>query len=75
VHLYAGGYPTGLIDAEFYGTHQTPPSQPLELTYGWREDGQSKTHLESVPAGATEHRFHIQTAKTITDEFVRLAAP
>jgi hypothetical protein len=75
VHLYAGGYPTGLIDAEFFGIHQTPPPQPLELTYGWREDGQSKTHREAVPAGAAEHRFHIPTAKSIADEFVRLAAP
>jgi hypothetical protein len=75
VHLYAGGYPTGLVDAEFYGIRQTPPPQTLELTYGWREDGQSKTHSQSIPAGAAEHRFHVPTAKSITDDFVRLAAP
>ncbi len=75
VHLYAGGYPTGLIDAEFFGIHQARPPQPLELTYGWREGGQSKTHHEKIPAGSKEHRFSIATGNLVADEFVRLAAP
>jgi hypothetical protein len=74
-HLYAGGYPTGLIDAEFYGIHQTPSPQPLELTYGWREEGQLKTHSESIPTGAAERRFHVPTGAAIEDEFVRMTAP
>jgi hypothetical protein len=75
VHLYGGGYPTGLIDAEFFGIHRTPPPQPLELTYGWRDAGELKTHAESIPAGAGERRFHVPTGQSIRDEFVRLAAP
>jgi hypothetical protein len=75
VHLYGGGYPTGLIDAEFYGVYKTPPPQALELTYGWSEDGHSKMHAEMIPAGAAEHRFHVPTGSEITDGFLRLAAP
>ncbi len=74
-HLYAGGYPTGLIDAEFYGLHATTAAQSLELTYGWREGDQAKTHKETIPADATEHRFQVATGETIVDDFVRLAAP
>jgi hypothetical protein len=75
VHLYAGGYPTGLIDAEFFGLHQTAAPQALELTYGWNENGQAKTHVEQIPAGAAEHRFHIPTGANLADEYIRLAAP
>jgi hypothetical protein len=75
VHLYAGGYPTGLIDAEFFGVHDTASPQSVELTYGWLEDGLTKTHRESIPAGAAEHRFRVPTGATLTDQFIRLAAP
>jgi hypothetical protein len=75
VHLYGGGYPTGLIDAEFFGLLPTAPPQALELAYGWKENGQSRTHVEKIPAGAAEHKFHVGTAAEIVDEFIRLKAP
>lgn len=75
VHLDAGGYPTGLIDAEFYGLYQTAPPQPLEVTYGWRENGVLKTHTEPIPAKVDKHAFHVATGASIADDFIRLAAP
>lgn len=75
VHLYAGGYPTGLLDAELYGLYQTQKPQALELTYGWSENSQSKSQLEKIPTGAAQHSFQIPTGADLTDEFIRLAAP
>jgi hypothetical protein len=75
IHLYAGGYNTGLIDAELFGLQHTPPPPPLELTYSWRENGEPKTHRERIPAGAESHAFHVDTGNDVVDEFVRLAAP
>lgn len=75
VHLYAGGYATGLIDAEFFGVHKTSPPQQLELTYGWRDGDRSITHRETIPAGAEKHAFYVATGEDLRDEFVRLVAP
>jgi hypothetical protein len=75
VHLYAGGYPTGLIDAEFYGLYESAPPQPLELTYGWQEKGQTKTHTEQIPAGARELTFQVPSGEELRDEFISLTAP
>ncbi|MEK6234182.1 MAG: hypothetical protein N2C14_05695 [Planctomycetales bacterium] len=73
-HLYAGGYQTGLIDAQFYGVHQTAAAGSVKLTYAWREDGQLKTHAETIPPGAGERRFTVPTGKDVEDEFIRLEA-
>lgn len=73
--VYQGGYQVGLMTAEVYGVHQTPPPQPVKLTYAWNEGGTVKTHVEQVPAGKAEHRFQVPTGKTITDEYVRMEVP
>lgn len=75
VHLYAGGYQTGLIDFDLYGVHQTGKPQPLTLTYGWKEGNADKTHMEQIPAGKQQHRFRVPTGAKITDHLIRLEAP
>jgi hypothetical protein len=75
VHLYAGGYQTGLVTAELYGVYRTPPPQAVKLTYGWKEGSTAKTHVENVPAGARELKFRVPTGATIVDDFIRLEAP
>ncbi len=73
-HLYAGGYATGLISAEFYGVYQTPPPRELKLTYAWREGDTLRTHEETIAAGVSEHKFRVPTGAKVTDDFVRLEA-
>lgn len=72
VHLYAGGYQTGLMHVEMYGTHQTTPAQAATVTYAWKEAGQVKTHTEKIAAGAKEHTFQVLTGAAIVDEYVRI---
>jgi hypothetical protein len=75
VNLYQGGYQGSLITAELYGTYHTPASQPMKLTYGWKEGGQLKTHSEAIPAETREHRFRVPTGSAIVDDFVRMEVP
>jgi hypothetical protein len=76
--LFADGHKTGLMDAQLYGIyHQVYPTNetgPLEVTYGWKENGQLKTHVEKVGAGAEEQKWKVPTGTSIRDEFVRIAA-
>ena len=73
--VYGGGYQTGVITAEIYGVYETRPPQALSLVYGWKDNGQTKTHHEQVPASASEHRFRVPTGEKIVDEFIRLEVP
>jgi hypothetical protein len=75
VHFYQGGYQTGLIDAQIYGVHRTPAPSDATLTYGWKESGESKTHVEQVKAATAEHQFTVPTGKNVVDEFVRIEVP
>lgn len=75
VNLYAGGYPTGMIAAEWYGIYRTPPPAAAKLTYGWKEAGAAKTHVENLPAGVKEHKFQVPTGANIADDFIRLEVP
>jgi len=72
VHLYGGGTLAGLMAAELYGVHATAAPQAMKLTYGWKEDGKPKSHVEQVPAGARERKFKVPTGKTIVDDYVRM---
>jgi hypothetical protein len=75
VNLYQGGYQPGLMTAELYGIHATPPPQALRLTYAWKESGQRKTHVEDIPAGTRAHPFQVPTGKSVEDLFVRMEVP
>jgi hypothetical protein len=75
VHLYAGGYQTGLLQAQFYGVHSTAEPQELELSYGWKEQDELKTWRKSIPAGVSEQAFQVPTGDQLTDQFVRLSVP
>ena len=72
--LYAGGHQTGLIEAQLYGIQEMPRPGEVELTYGWKENGELKTASQRIPAGATEQSWKIATGEKIRDEFVRLSA-
>ena len=74
VHLFGGGTLAGLMAAELYGVHATPPPGAVKLTYAWKEGGALKTHSENVPAGKAEHAFKVPTGKQIVDEYVRIEA-
>jgi hypothetical protein len=74
-YLDGGGYQTGLISAELYGVYRTPPPQAARITYAWKEGGELKQHIERVPAGVKEHRFHVPTGDQIVDELVRIEVP
>ncbi len=73
-NVYAGGYTTGLIDADLYGVYRTAKPQAARIIYGWKEGGELKTHSEDVHAGKAEHVFTVPTGKNIVDEFVRIEA-
>ena len=72
--MYAGGSPTGVIDARLYGVYRTPPPGAVTLEYGWREGGELKTHTVKIPAVALKETFMVPTGSKITDEFVRISA-
>ena len=75
VNLYAGGYATGLIAAEFYGIHRTSAPTASTITFAWKEGDQLKTHSSVVKAGAALHTFAVPTGRNIVDEYVRIAVP
>lgn len=75
VHLYADGYPTGLLNAQLYGLYATAAPQAATLTYGWTENGTAKQHTEQLPAGTTEATFRVPTGPAVRDDFVRVAVP
>ncbi len=72
--LYAGGYPTGLLQAQFYGVQRTSPPQRLEISYGWSEAGHLKTWRGEVDAGVGKQAFHVPTGEQVSDRFVRFHA-
>jgi len=73
--VYAGGYQTGVIEAQLYGLRKTAEPQGAKITYGWKEGGVAKSHVENVPAGAKEHPFKVPTGAAIVDDFVRIETP
>jgi hypothetical protein len=76
LNLYAGGYRTGLIDAQFYGIYETPRPQEINIEYGWKDgDGKLQTCEVTIPAGTEQKQFTVPTGKNITDDFVRLSVP
>jgi hypothetical protein len=75
MHVYGGGSQVGLLAAELYGVHATPPPGPVQLTYAWKEGSTLKTHTEKVPAGQSEWKLSVPTGKQIVDEYVRLEVP
>ncbi len=74
VTLYAGGHKTGLIDAQLYGIHETERPGAVEVTYGWKENGELRTADQRLVAGVTEKTWQIDTGDKIRDEFVRMSA-
>jgi hypothetical protein len=75
VRFYQDGYPTGLIDVRLYGVRETTRSTESSLTYGWKENGQTKSHREQIPAGVQQKTFQIPTGSHITDDYIRIAVP
>ena len=75
VQLYQDGYQAGLIDTQLYGVYECPPAGETTVTYGWQENGNSKSHSEVVPAGEVEHSFDVPTGTNVVDEFVRISVP
>jgi hypothetical protein len=74
-NLYAGGYRTGLLQADLYGIYQTRTPQQATLTYGWKEAGELKTWTQVVSGSSEGQRFQIPTAEKIEDAFARIAVP
>lgn len=74
VTLYAGGHKTGLMDVQMYGIARTEEPGPINITYGWKEDGELKTAEQLLPAGTAEKTWQIPTGEKIRDEFVRMSA-
>lgn len=74
VHVYQGGYSTGIHDVRAYGVYQTESPQAATVTYGWKEGEASKTHTAKIAAGATSQKFTVPTGDKIIDDFVRIEA-
>lgn len=74
-NLYAGGYRTGIAQVQLYGIHETTAPQPLELAYGWEEEGELKTWSATIPANVAQRSFSIPTGNQITDRYIRMSVP
>jgi hypothetical protein len=71
-HFYNGGNQTGLLEAQLYGLRRTSPPKAAQLTFGWKESGEAREFVESLPAGTHERTFTIPTGPSIVDDFVQL---
>jgi hypothetical protein len=75
VTLYAGGHKTGLMDVQLYGICRPAENiGPLQITYGWKENGELKTAEQKLPAGTKDQTWKVLTGEKIRDEFVRMTA-
>ena len=74
VHVYQGGYATGIQNVRAYGIYQTSSPQEAVVTYGWKEGAESRTHTETIAADHKSHTFKVPTGDEIVDEFVSISA-
>lgn len=72
VGLYAGGYQTGLLQAQFYGVYGTEPPGPVELSLGWKEGEEPKNWQTQLEAGVKQRSFEVPTGEQVTDQFISL---
>lgn len=59
---------------QLYGIARTESSGPINVTYGWKEDGELKTAEQLLTARTAEKTWKIATGEKIRDEFVRMSA-
>lgn len=74
VHFYAGGHRTGLIDAQLYGIHKTRRRSPVDVTFGWLQGDDLRTHSQQLDSGADQTSFRVPTGTDITNSFIRMDA-
>lgn len=74
ITLYAGGYRTGLLDLRLYGVYETELPGAVNVTYGWKENGELKTHVQTIGKRTQDRTWTIATGQNIRDEFVRIVA-
>lgn len=74
IHLYLGGYTTGLYDFEAYGIHQTSTPEPVKIIYDWEEAGQEKRHEREFDEGRESVDFVVPTGENIKDKSVTIIA-
>lgn len=74
VHVYLGGYSTGIYDFEAFGIHETPSPGGVKVIYAWTEDGREKTFEQEIPAKVDTADFFVPTGENIADQFVTIVA-
>lgn len=77
VHLYGGGYGTGLVDFEAYGVYRTAEPDAAEVTWAWRTPGAERetTHVQRIAAGLSELTWTVPTPEELSDSWVRIRVP
>ena len=77
-HFYAGGYTTGLIEAELYGISQAKSASPVSLTIGWKEGAKEKQfhwRSENLSPENSSATFNIPTGSDIVDQMIKIHVP
>ncbi len=72
--FYNGGHQASLIEAQFYGLRRTTKAQAAQVTFGWKENGNSREFVQTLPADVREKTFVIPTGSNVVDDFVRIEA-
>ena len=72
--FYNGGYQASLIEAQLYGLRRTAMAQATQVTFGWKENGNSREFVQTLPADVREKTFLIPTGSDVVDDFIRIEA-
>lgn len=74
IHLSAPGRNAALIDARFYGLHETRRSGKVAVEFGWMEGDRLRTHTTNLEPQVVSTDLHIPTLETVKDSYVRIHA-
>lgn len=72
--FYNGGHQASLIEAQLYGLRRTATPQAAQVTFSWKENGNSRESVQTLSADVREKIFVIPTGSNIVDDFVRIEA-
>ena len=71
---FAGsGHACGIRFLNMFGTYAVDSASPLTITYHWKSGQKGKQHTETVPAGAAEHKYTIDTGNDVKNAKVVFA--
>jgi hypothetical protein len=63
-----------IVHCQVFATYECRNTSPLEVTYGWREDGEPKKSAHRIKAGQAKDTWTVPTGSSVQAQWVRFAA-